>query len=469
MSESGPPQQPPTSDGPDPIGLRFTLAEAGLLHPPLPDGGREGFTAYADMLHLWCSGRELRISTPRGVLRISQRLFPRREGLLALFAELRRRVAALPDGPARIEAMGALDRRLTAAGLPWLGPVVALACGAVYALQRHWPGLLLQEAAFNADLVRIGELWRIPLANFLHAGWVHLGLNAFALVVLGILVERPLGHGRTAFVMGASGLAAMLGCQVAGYQEAIGASGITAGLVAALAVLEWLRPALIPAPWRIPRRLFLLAVGAEVVLLPLVPDVAHAAHIGGALEGGLVAWLVAPRRGSALRPLSWVRVGNALILAALVASAVVAGLDVAHPAQAMARRADRLLARSDSSPVILNNEAWMIAISKSPGPHLLDLAEQMALRAVRATDRQDPSLLDTLAEVYFAKGERRKAVETIDEAILLAPHEDYFREQRRRFTGERPPESRPPPPGQEPFPAPQPEPEGEPAQPGVRV
>ena len=35
---------------------------------------------------------------------------------------------------------------------------------------------------------------------------------------------------------------------------------------------------------------------------------------------------------------------------------------------------------------------------------------------------------------------------TIDEAIYLAPGVEYFREQRRRFSGEREPEDRPDPP-----------------------
>jgi hypothetical protein len=36
-----------------------------------------------------------------------------------------------------------------------------------------------------------------------------------------------------------------------------------------------------------------------------------------------------------------------------------------------------------------------------------------------------------------------RAVETIDEAIARAPDVDYFREQRRRFTGERDADDRP--------------------------
>ena len=51
---------------------------------------------------------------------------------------------------------------------------------------------------------------------------------------------------------------------------------------------------------------------------------------------------------------------------------------------------------------------------------------RLARRAVRATERRSPNLLDTLAEVYFQLGRSDDAVETIDQAIALAPGEAYF-------------------------------------------
>jgi len=45
--------------------------------------------------------------------------------------------------------------------------------------------------------------------------------------------------------------------------------------------------------------------------------------------------------------------------------------------------------------------------------------------------------------VHFQLGHREAAVAAIEEAILRAPDEDYYREQRRRFLGERDPKDRP--------------------------
>ena len=55
-------------------------------------------------------------------------------------------------------------------------------------------------------------------------------------------------------------------------------------------------------------------------------------------------------------------------------------------------------------------------------------------------------MLDTLAEVLFVSGDESRAVDVIDEAIVLTGGEEYFREQRLRFTGARGKDDRPAPP-----------------------
>jgi tetratricopeptide (TPR) repeat protein len=100
--------------------------------------------------------------------------------------------------------------------------------------------------------------------------------------------------------------------------------------------------------------------------------------------------------------------------------------------------------------VLLNNDAWVIATAGDATPDELEVALRMARRAVRATERREPNLLDTLAEVYFQLGRGDDAVAAIDEAIVLAPGVTYYEEQRRRFTGERAADDRPEAPEQAP-------------------
>jgi tetratricopeptide (TPR) repeat protein len=147
---------------------------------------------------------------------------------------------------------------------------------------------------------------------------------------------------------------------------------------------------------------------------------------------------------------------GALLVLSLAALAAF-GHGLLDPSLSAARRGLRLL-ESQSAPILLlNNDAWTIATSGSPTHEQLELALALSSRAVEATHRLDPNLLDTLAEIYFQLGRPEEAVETIDEAITLAPGASYLEEQRLRFLGERAAEDRPEPPDQLPPPEPEPE------------
>lgn len=428
----------------------MALHATGFRHPrPGPWPG-EAFTPYTALTHVAAGTRGLRIGTRRSVLALRRADFLEPDAVPRLAAALRDRVAGLPDGAARLARMEALDRRLVRPGRRPLAKAVVVACVAAFGLQLWlFPDLAL-AGMFSADLVRAGEWWRLVTANLLHGGVAHLLLNTVALGVLGDLLERQVRTAATAFVMAASGLGAMLGSLVAGYPSALGASGVVAGIVAALLVREVRAPERTPAPWRIPRGLLVAAILAETVVLAFVPAVAHAAHAGGFLAGGAAAWALPPPG----RRRVWLGLADA---AAALAVAAAVGVAVTHAVwpdvEAVGRRAERLLELPDPPPGLLNNAAWRIATADEPDPELLRLAERMARRAVEGTGRRDPNFLDTLAEVYFQEGARRRAVAVIEEAIALAPDEPYFREQRRRFLGERAPDDRPPPPESLPPPA----------------
>ena len=104
---------------------------------------------------------------------------------------------------------------------------------------------------------------------------------------------------------------------------------------------------------------------------------------------------------------------------------VLTALAVASAGWELARRG-LLRAARDAPPALpdvsveLNDRAWEIAISGDSSRELMEAALVLAERAVpRAAD---PNILDTLAEVQFALGRRDEAIETIDEAIVQAPH-----------------------------------------------
>lgn len=435
------------------------LHATGLRHPG--PGWGQGFTPYAAITHVAAGIRGLRIGTRQGVLAFRRGDFLDPTAILRLAVALRGRIAALPAGAERLARMDALDRRLAHPGRRLVTRGLVVACLAIFVLQLGYAPDVAMVGMFSADLVEVGEWWRLVTANLLHGGVTHLLLNVVALGVLGDLLERQLRSAATGFVMIASALGAMGGSLVAGYASALGASGVVAGVVAALLIREIRAPEHTPAPWRIPRRLLLLAIALETLVLSFVPGVAHAAHAGGFAAGGIAAWLL-PTSGR--RP-GWLLAADGLAGLGVLAAVGLAGwMALAPDVEVAKRRAERLLELSDPAPELLNNAAWQIATGRDPDPELLAVAERLARRAVAVTGRKDPNILDTLAEVYFQRGETARAVDVIEEAIALAPGEAYYREQRRRFLGERDPQDRPPPPSPEGSPGP-----AIPERPSIRV
>jgi membrane associated rhomboid family serine protease len=423
-------------------GRALVLHESGLLHPA---AATRRFTPWLEIVHVTLDARALRIAALRGSWRIPRAAFASPHGAGEAYGALRARLAELPDGVARMARQQALDRRLAASGRPFLGPLLAALAVALYLIGLSEPTLAI-EGEYWGELGLSGEPWRLVTAQLLHAGVSHLLLNSMALVILAAVLERQLGAGRTALVLAASGVGSMLGCSLAGYDRVVGASGLVAGVAGALLVLEMLRPDLLPAHWRLPRRLLVGAIALDAVLMAFVPNVAHAAHLGGFLAGGALAYWLAPRAVDELRTGPGLRFANALLVVAVALSLGALARGVADPDRAAMRRGERLLANQDTPALTLNNYAWTLAISERPSEHQLEVALKLARRAVRETARSDPNLLDTLAEVYFQSGRAVDALETIDEAIHLAPLEPYFREQRRRFAGDRAAYERPDPP-----------------------
>jgi thiol-disulfide isomerase/thioredoxin len=87
------------------------------------------------------------------------------------------------------------------------------------------------------------------------------------------------------------------------------------------------------------------------------------------------------------------------------------------------------------SPQRLNALAWFIVDNQALTSRDLDLAFEAASRANKMTGGEDWGILDTLAHVEFAKGNREKAIEIQKKAIEAAParDKDGLREALERF------------------------------------
>ncbi len=87
------------------------------------------------------------------------------------------------------------------------------------------------------------------------------------------------------------------------------------------------------------------------------------------------------------------------------------------------------LNENKTDPKAQNAFAWFCAGKKIA----LDEALIVAQKAVESTNEKEPGILDTLAEVLFAKQEIDAAVSTIDKAIALDPEDKYYYKQKTRF------------------------------------
>lgn len=164
--------------------------------------------------------------------------------------------------------------------------------GVLYALTWLSGDAMLREFGLIGVAVAAGEWWRLLTAPFLHAGLWHVGLNMFALWVLGGVLEPLLGRGRFLMVY----LASALGGAVASYAfsnpgaVSVGASGAVFGLLGGLVVAL--------------RRLNRDVSGVIALLLINValgfvfPNIDWRAHLGGLVVGALVtaAFAYAPAR-----------------------------------------------------------------------------------------------------------------------------------------------------------------------------
>jgi len=424
----------------------IVLEADGMRHPRSARSSAQVLTRYEDLTHLVASARVLWIGARDSVYVLPRGNFARFDAPERLLDRLLARVGELPGGGEQLARMSRVDETSRNGNVPRATWTLMLACGLVYVVQLVAGFRVTLAGHYSPVLVEDGDVWRILTANLLHAqgwpvGYAHIALNLLALLALGTLVERPLGSARTACVMAAAGVGSMVTQGWFGNTMVVGVSGIVFGLAGAMLWLDYRRAEELPAFWRFPRRNLLVLLAINGLLGLIVPFIALAAHLGGLLVGAVAAAVVTGR--ILVKPPLWIQATCGLVVLATALSVSTAGMDAFAGGDTAARYAKRWARLPGISPAQLNDHAWMIATSRDPSREELEAALLLAERAVLETDRSEATILDTLAEVQFAMGMNDAAIETIDEAIVRDPEDSYYREQRRRFIGERDPDDRP--------------------------
>lgn len=232
---------------------------------------------------------------------------------------------------------------------------------ATYTLAAVFAAVFLLESALGGSesshvLVKLGALvparlgrepWRILSYSFLHAGFLHVLLNTYVLLVLGDLLERVLGSVRFLVVYSVAVLGSGLACLAfSGASLTVGASGGVWGLLAAHAMLAYFPRGLLPQALLPGMRRAAMTNLVLNVMVSFMPHVSMSGHFGGGAAGALLLALPPlteglPRPGHDakvpvdartpappwLRALSWVGVAAlGLSLALALQSGVRAGL-----------------------------------------------------------------------------------------------------------------------------------------------
>ncbi len=170
-----------------------------------------------------------------------------------------------------------------------------------------WPGrdpqnmhrqalLLIDWGANYAPKTADGEWWRLASALFLHAGFIHLGMNMLTLYGVGAFVERFCGHIGFALLYLGSGLCGSL-ASIYWHDDvpSVGASGAIFGIVGVFLACAWRQRKVWPKRLlRSARMLAFQCIGLLAVFqfAPGLKDVVdNAGHLGGfffGLVGGLI-------------------------------------------------------------------------------------------------------------------------------------------------------------------------------------
>jgi len=149
-----------------------------------------------------------------------------------------------------------------------------------------------------------GQYWRLVMPMFLHLSLAHLALNLVGLYVFGPLLERTYGSGRFALVFLGGGMAGSLASMLCSRQLGAGASGGILGVCAALVLIRYRCPAMLPADAQAVCGSQLVAgIALTLAFGCVVPGIDNWAHLGGLAGGAAVSALLKPPTAASDLPL----------------------------------------------------------------------------------------------------------------------------------------------------------------------
>lgn len=414
--------------------------------------------AYSDVLLVQLGRRYVFIDARHRLIRLPRGFFSSLSDLEHFLRLVHSGIARLPDGSERLAAMA---RRLMLSESAYRRPMIVsfrlvVLFATVFLVQR---GL---EAPFNqgdialganvAALTRDGQIFRIVSANFLHANLMHLGVNGFALLSLGSVLERLLGRERfVVLFLGACIFGAMASTLFAGHAIGLGSSTGVAGLLGALLYLAVRYREKLPTEFRQPWSLWLTLLVLNAWLALLVPNIDHVAHAGGFLAGVLLAAGLCPYHDPIdllEKPVSPLLGLSARAMVGAVAAVFVVGASTRWASVAEDTRLTWKVWAQSASGEQINFMAWTqvaerqaepkpswLPIRFLSGEELLELGMTLARRATEL-EPGNHHYQDTLATLLYRSGEFDQAIE-LERGFQVQGLEGFRASQLARFEFDR--------------------------------
>jgi membrane associated rhomboid family serine protease len=186
------------------------------------------------------------------------------------------------------------------------------------------PTVLHQTGSVDFYDILRGEWWRLLSSCFVHIGYLHIGVNMYALYNIGPLIERLLGRWRYLLLYLVAGFGGSC-VGVIGQFGCAGASGAICGLLGALAAWTFLNRQFLPPPLLASIQRYLVVNTFLIVAISFWGRVSWSGHLGGAVFGLVAAALLNWQRFGS-RPVRWL----ALLAVLALPLAGVAGMRYAE-------------------------------------------------------------------------------------------------------------------------------------------
>jgi len=215
---------------------------------------------------------------------------------------------------------------------------------------------LLKWGANYSALTFSAQPWRLVTYAFLHAGFLHLFMNLWGLLLLGPIIERLTGTLAFLVIYVASAVAG--GIASAAWHPAmvsVGASGAVVGIVGAVAGIALTSRGSLPPALAASLRNSVVLILVMNAPLQLIPHIDMACHIGGLVGGFVCGAITGTWLGSSNRRFQ-VRVIATAIVAILALSVAYVRVPVALHTVEMAAVWDRFY---DAQTIVLGHSSTL--------------------------------------------------------------------------------------------------------------